>query len=384
MTAYGTLDTAVRAVRNGAFEYITKPFDLEQASQTIRRALAQAPIEPPPPEPSAFQSLPDELLGASPAMQQVFKRIAVVASTEVPVLITGESGTGKELVARAIHRHSLKASSPLLSVNLAALSPTLIESELFGHVRGAFTGADSPRRGLLELADGATVFFDEIGDIPLGVQVKLLRVLEQHEVTPVGDATPRKTRFRVIAATNRDLAKSVEQGTFREDLFFRLDGFEIVLPPLRERIEDVPVLAEHFLRLARAAGAAAPGFTSAAVEELCQRTWPGNVRELRHAVEHAALLARTGPIGQEHLPPAREAANAEPADPSGVLRRAVRAWADAQLAAPALPDNLYERFLADVEPALFDVVLKKTVQNRSAAAEVLGIHRATLRKRLDG
>jgi two-component system nitrogen regulation response regulator GlnG len=383
MTAHGTLDTAVRAVRSGAFEYLTKPFALEQASETIGRALAQVQLTPPrrPPPPDSF---PDELLGTSPAVQQVFKRIALAAPTEVPVLITGESGTGKELVARAVHRHSLKASAPLLSVNLAALSPTLIESELFGHVRGAFTGADNARRGLLELADGATVFFDEIGDVPLSVQVKLLRVLEQREVLAVGDTTPRHTRFRVIAATNRDLGRSVRQGTFREDLFFRLAGFEIALPPLRQRTGDIPLLAEHFFQVARGAGSAATGFTCEALSELGRRPWPGNVRELRHAVEHAALMARGGPIRLEHLPPAREMTPVETPDPTAVLRRAVRAWAGVELSASTLPNNLYERFLADTEPSLFDVVLEKTSRNRSAAAELLGIHRATLRKRLDG
>jgi two-component system nitrogen regulation response regulator GlnG len=382
MTAFGNLDTAVRAVRNGAFEYLTKPFDLEQVAEVVARAVAQADAKPALAGAAEVPALPGELLGTGPAMQQVFKRIALVAPSEVPVLITGESGTGKELVARAVHRHSQLASAPLLSVNLASLSPTLVESELFGHVRGAFTGAETSRRGLLELGDGATVFFDEIGDIPLNVQVKLLRVLEQQEVTPVGDTTPRKTRFRVIAATNRDLGKAVKETVFREDLFFRLAGFEIALPPLRQRIEDIPLLAEHFLRMAQAAGAAATGLTAAAVDGLCSRSWPGNVRELRHAVEHAALLARGGPIGPEHLPPPRELPLAEPTNTSDRLPQAVQAWAAGQLASNALPTGLYERFMAEVEPPLFDAVLQRVLQNRSAAAEVLGIHRATLRKRL--
>jgi DNA-binding NtrC family response regulator len=382
ITAHGTLDTAVRAVRSGVFEYLTKPFDLDQATDVIQRAIDEASAAPPAAGPVETSHFPDELLGASPAMQQVFKSIALAAPSEAPVLITGESGTGKELVARAIHRHSLIASTPLVSVNLAALSPTLVESELFGHVRGAFTGAEESRRGLLELGDGATIFFDEIADVPLNVQVKLLRVLEQHEVTPVGDAKPRKTRFRVIAATNRDLNKGVQQGTFREDLFYRIAGFEIALPALRQRVEDIPLLAEHFLRMARASGAAATGFTPAAVQELCQRPWPGNVRELCRTIEHAALLARSGMIGVEHLPPARGLAATEPADPVAGLQHAVQAWAAAQLACDAAAGTLYERFLAEAEPALFNVVLQKTAQNRSAAAELLGIHRATLRKRL--
>jgi len=268
-------------------------------------------------------------------------------------------------------------------VNLGALSPTLVESELFGHVRGAFTGADTPRRGLLELADEATVFFDEIADISLAVQVKLLRVLEQQEVTPVGDTAPRKTRFRVIAATNRNLSRSVQQGNFREDLFFRLAGFEIAMPPLREREGDISLLAEHFLQMARAAGAAATGFRQATMEELNRRLWPGNVRELRHAVEHAAILARSGWIEPEHLPPARPLPPDATARPAFDLQESVRAWAVWQLRSDT-PHSLYERFLAEAEPPLFDVVLQKTAQNRSAAAELLGIHRATLRRRLGG
>jgi DNA-binding NtrC family response regulator len=383
ITAFGNLDTAVAAVRNGAFDYLTKPFDLEQAATVIRRAMAHTSAPAAPVAQAALPSLPDELLGHSPAMQQVFKRIALAAPSDVPVLITGESGTGKELVARAIQRHSLRSSVPLLSVNLAALSPTLVESELFGHVRGAFTGADTARRGLLELANGATVFFDEIGDISTAVQVKLLRVLEQHEVTPVGDTTPRKTAFRVIAATNRNLPQAVQQGAFREDLFFRLAGFEIHLPPLRERGDDIPLLAEHFLQLARAAGATATGFASSAMKELKRRPWPGNVRELRHAVEHAALLARGGAIVAEHFPPPRELGHTVGQDPTATMQAAVRAWTQTQLTSGAAPKNLYEHFLATVEKPLFDVVLEKTDHNRTATADLLGIHRATLRKKLD-
>ncbi len=246
ITAFGNLDVAVRAMQQGAFDYLPKPFDLEQAAAVIDRALAHRAL----PE-ARLAAVPpgggEELLGQSPAMQEVFKRIALVAPTDSSVLITGESGTGKELVARAIHRHSARGAKPFVPIHLASLSPTLVESELFGHVRGAFTGAQDSRQGLLELADGSTVFFDEAGDIPPGVQVKLLRVLEQHEVTPVGSAAARATSFRVIAATNRDV-HSGEESPLRRDLFYRLAAFEIALPPLRERIEDIPLLAEQFLK----------------------------------------------------------------------------------------------------------------------------------------
>jgi two-component system nitrogen regulation response regulator GlnG len=284
------------------------------------------------------------------------------------VLIVGESGTGKELVARAIHRHSRRAAAPFVPIHLAALSPTLVESELFGHVRGAFTGAEGERQGLLELADGATVFFDEAGDIPPSVQVKLLRVLEQHEVTPVGGAQPRGTSFRVIAASSRPLGAAGE-APLRRDLYFRLAAFEIALPPLRERVEDIPLLAEQFVQ--RAAG---PGsrcrLTPAALDELCRRPWPGNVRQLRHAVEHGLLLARGGQIDVTHLPPPLDAA--------------VRAWASQELNQGASHGQLYQVFLAQAEPALFETVLARTTGNRAAAADALGIHRATLRKKLSG
>ena len=260
-------------------------------------------------------------------------------------------------------------------------SDLLVESELFGHVRGAYTGAEYDRTGLLEMAHGATAFFDEAADIPALVQVKLLRVLEQREVTPVGATRTRPCDFRVIVATNRDLRQSIADGTFRQDLFYRLAGFEIRLPPLRERREDLLPLAEHFLRQSRVPNSATARFSKSAIEELMVRAWPGNVRELRNAVEHGALLARGGMIEPQHLPPALA-----PSMPPGAnsLDELVRDWTLEQLAiAPDVP-NLYERFLAEVEPALFHTVLDRVLQNRSAAAEILGIHRATLRKRLGG
>ncbi|HXT60445.1 MAG TPA: sigma-54 dependent transcriptional regulator [Pirellulales bacterium] len=382
MTAFGSLGTAVEAIRNGAFDYLTKPFDLERASEVLRRALAQRDADARAAPPATMNPpCGEELLGASPAMQDVFKRIALAAPTNAAVLITGESGTGKELVARAIHRHSQESSGPLVTVNLAALNPALVESELFGHVRGAFTGADSARPGLLELADGGTAFFDEAGDIPLSVQVKLLRALEQREITPVGDAKPRRTAFRVVAATHRDLRKEVQKGAFREDLFFRLAVFEIHLPPLRQRVEDIPLLAERFLRNALPAGAPAAHLTQAALDELCRRPWPGNVRELRNAVEHAALLARAGAITPEHLPPQIVVSTLAGIDSE--LSRAVRTWALDRLAGTSLPENLYQQFLDEVEPPLLSAVLERTAHNRVAAANLLGIHRATLRKKLN-
>ncbi|HEX4146616.1 MAG TPA: sigma-54 dependent transcriptional regulator [Pirellulales bacterium] len=382
ITAFGNLETAVTAVQNGAFDYLPKPFDLEQATTVIERALAVGDPRPVPAVSELATGSPEELLGASAAMQDVFKRIALVAGTDCSVLITGESGTGKELVARAIHRHSLRADRPFVPINLASLSPTLVESELFGHVKGAFTGADAARAGLLELADGATVFFDEAADIPPNVQVKLLRVIEQLEVTPVGDTQSRRSAFRAITATSRQLGHQFGEAGFRQDLYFRLAVFEIHVPPLRSRVEDIPLLAERFLARISGADARPARFTSAAIANLCRRRWPGNVRELRNAVEHAALVARGGAIGPEHLPPPIEMAEPEGANVSVALSRAVREWATAELASAESAGRLYEQFLAATESPLFETVLHHTLHNRAAAADLLGIHRATLRKKL--
>ncbi len=384
ITAFGNLETAVGAMKAGAIDYLPKPFDLEQAATVIRRALCRTKrgnaATDTASKPLANRS-EEELLGQSSVMQEVFKRIALVAPTDVSVLVTGESGTGKELVARAIHRHSSRSSKPFIPVNLASLSPLLVESELFGHVRGAYTGADNSRVGLLELADGATVFFDEMGDVPPSVQVKLLRVLEQHEVTPVGDTRPRPCNFRMIAATNRDLVQCLQEGTFRRDLYFRLASYEISLPALRERPEDIPVLVERFLQTAKLPQGAA-AFTKSALEEMQRRPWPGNVRELRNAVEHAAIMARGLAIGPEHLPASRDLDARPPSDVTSQLRTAVRNWATVRLSAEGASGSIYEQFLLNVEPALFDRVLESTLQNRAAAAEILGIHRATLRKKM--
>jgi len=396
MTAFGSLDTAVRALANGAFEYLIKPFDLDQAAAVVSRALSlsvdrassdDGPLGSGQFNGGANDETGDEMIGSSPAMQEVFKRIALVARSDASVLITGESGTGKELVARAIHRHSHKALASLVPVNLAALSPTLVESELFGHVRGAYTGAATDRRGLLELADGGTVFFDEAADIPMSVQVKLLRVLEQQEVTPVGDTRPRASSFRVLTASNRDLRTAVRRSAFREDLYFRLAVFEIALPPLRGRVEDIPLLAERILRRARdpqcAAGPHSRGahFTAAAVHELCARPWPGNVRELRNAVEHAVILARGGPIEPLHLP---APATSEPVEPSDAetISATVRRWTECQFETSADAEDLYVRLLGLVEPPLLEVALRQHHGQRVSAARSLGLHRTTLRKKL--
>jgi two-component system nitrogen regulation response regulator GlnG len=381
ITAFGDLATAVTAVEQGAFDYLTKPFDLDAAADVVRRALEQRRGASPGGETPAAPA-DGLLIGSSPAMQHVFKQIALAAGSDVPVLVTGESGTGKELVAKALHAHGPRRGGPFVPVCPAALSPTVIESELFGHVRGAFTGADRDRPGLLELADGGTVLLDEIGDLPLGMQVKLLRAVEHREVTPVGGAQPRPIDARIVAATNRPLADMVRRGQFREDLFFRLSVFHIELPPLRKRGDDVVTLAGHFLRKLAPAHPA-KWLTDAAAAELRSRPWRGNVRELRNAVERAAILARGDAVGPEHLPPPAGGADVATPDATSRLRRTVARWIAGRLAGPdAARSNLYEDFLRAVEPALLEAVLRRCRGNRTAAAELLGMNRATLREKL--
>src|SRR5262245_29327232 len=328
VTAFGNLDSAVKAVEGGAFEYLTKPFDLSQALDAVSRALQRhlPDAEPPGTEAESAdgreQGPPEEIVGRSPALQAVFKRIALVAAHDACVLISGESGTGKELVARALHRHSRRRHGPFLPVHVAALNPNLVESELFGHVKGAFTGAGHARPGLLALADGGTGFLDEVADIPPPVQVKLLRVLEHNEVFPVGGNQPQPLDIRILSATHQDLARRVAEGHFRHDLYFRLNVFQVELPPLRERAEDIPLLAEHFLGRFGARPRALPAET---VKFLQGLPWFGNVRELRNALEHAAIVARGEPLRPEHFP--RLAGEPSSASPAEQLAAAVRRWA---------------------------------------------------------
>jgi two-component system nitrogen regulation response regulator GlnG len=381
ITAFGDLATAVEAVRGGAFEYLVKPFDLQVADRVIRRALA-APAAAA--GPSAEAVAHDQIVGVSPAMQEVFKRIALAAPSDACIHLRGESGAGKELVARAIHRYSRRGEGPFVPVHVASLSPTLAESELFGHVRGAFTGADQPHQGLLERAHGGTVFLDEVADIPLALQVKLLRVLEYGEVLPVGGSEPVCVDFRVISATHQDLARGVAEGTFRHDLYFRLVTFEIELPPLRDRPEDIRPLAERFLDLLAAKrGGPRPAISPEALAELARRPWHGNVRELRNAMEHAMILARQEAIAPEHLPPPTPRALPAAACPEDKIAAWVRQWTEAQLAAAAQPAELQDRFLAIVEPPLLEAVLRHCRGQCAAAARLLGLHRTTLRKKLD-
>ena len=379
ITAFGDLETAIAAVRNGATDYLTKPFKLDDALRTCRNALQKSARRsvPKPAEPMT----PDDaiLVGTSPAMQQVFRQIALVADSDLSVLITGETGTGKELVASAIQRHSKRAEACYIEIAPVALNPELIESELFGHVKGAFTGAAEDHAGLFERAEGGTVFLDEIGDLPLGTQVKLLRVLEQGQYARIGDTRPRNSNVRIIAATNCNLHDAVASGEFREDLFHRLTGVQIHLPRLRERTEDIEPLCKHFLSVM--------GYDDTALDklvltELENRPWHGNVRELKNAVSHAAVVARGRILTMSDFPDAKPGRDIEMTSPDRSFGRTVTDWTEKTIAQNVDTNTLHTDFLAATEPSLLRAVLEHTGGNRAKAAEILGIHRGTLRDRL--
>ena len=399
ITAFGDLGTAVQAVKRGAADYLTKPFGVDRARAVCRTVLRQREVAEAQADAERHQGAPgggkqaagnadaaNQLVGRSPAMQEVYRKIAMVAESDLSVLITGETGTGKELIAAAIHQNSPRRDGPYLAIAPVALSPTLVESELFGHVKGAFTGADDDRAGLFGLASGGTVFLDEIGDLPMAIQVKLLRVLEQRQYTPVGDVRPRDCNVRVLAATNTNMKEAIAAGEFREDLYYRLAAVEVHAPPLRERLEDLELLVQHFLRMAGHASAD-QHVAADVLERLAGFPWPGNVRQLRNVVEHAAVMSRGGPITIAHItpPPASLASDAGLGMSGGgeqpLLSQAVAQWTERVCQDPQAGDVM-NRFLAAVEPTLLAKILEHTGGNRAAAADLLGIHRGTLRDRL--
>lgn len=382
MTAFGDLDTAVRAVDAGAFEYLIKPFDMARVSEVVTRAMQEpAGKNGPPPADTAAGSSAATLIGSSPAMQQVFKEIALVATSTIPVLLTGETGTGKDLAARLIHAHGPRRDGPFLAANLGGLAAGVLESELFGHVKGGFTGATADRPGLFAAAEGGTVFLDEIGEAAPEVQVRLLRVLENREVVPVGSTEPVPLDVRIIAATNRDLSAAVAAGSFREDLEHRLAGFPIRMPSLAERAEDIPLLAEHFAR--HAEGGSAAQISSEFLQACAARHWPGNVRQLKRAVEYSLVVSRGGQLRPEHLPEAA-VSPAELSQKTLSLEEAVRCWATTHLASlsDAADGQLHRQLTEQVERMLFTEALAATEGNRTAAARLLGLDRTTLRTRL--
>ncbi|MCA9158914.1 MAG: sigma-54-dependent Fis family transcriptional regulator [Planctomycetales bacterium] len=386
MTAFGDLETAVAAVERGASDYLIKPFKLEDASRVCQANIERSRSDRLQPSHTRRTDTQPRIVGSSPAIQHVFRQIALVAPSDLSVLITGETGTGKELVAAAIHRYSLRAASPYIAIAPVALNPDLIESELFGHVKGSFTGASDDRVGLFEQAQGGTVLLDEIGDLPLPLQAKLLRVLEQGEYCRVGEMSPRRCDVRILAATNCDLNQAVGDKRFREDLYYRLSGMHIHLPPLRERGDDLRELCSYFLaRVTQSASEhvdrrPAEPFSPSLLADLQTRQWHGNVRELKNAVEHAAVVARgrTLQISDFPLPNQNNARLHEIS-----IEQVIRCWAKESLQKkPADKEPLHARFLATAEPALLQFAIDHTGGSRIKAAELLGIHRGTLRDRL--
>ena len=307
MTAFGSMETAIEAIHEGAFDFISKPMNLEEIKKTVSRALAQRALQDNAQTSSVEvkSEPPGTIIGKSPAVMEVYKTIARVAPTKSVVLILGESGTGKERIARAIHQHSPRANHPFVAVDCGALTETLLESEIFGHVRGAFTGAVADKKGVFEEAEGGTCFLDEIGDISPNMQAKLLRVLQEHEVRRVGGKDWAKVDVRVIAATNQNLDALVAKGTFRQDLYYRLNVVAIHLPPLRDRVEDIPLLAGYFLKCySQENGKSVTAISDAAMKLLCDYSWPGNIRELENAIEQAVVLSNQPVLVPDDFPSA--------------------------------------------------------------------------------
>ena len=386
MSAQSTFMTAVKAAQRGAFEYLPKPFDLKELLAVVERALA-VPVAPTPDEGEASEEkLP--LVGRSPVMQEIYRTVARLTTTDLTVMITGESGTGKELVARALHDYGRRRGGPFVAINMAAIPRELIESELFGHERGAFTGALNRGVGRFEQAAGGTLFLDEIGDMPPEAQTRLLRVLQEGEFTTVGGRTPIKANVRIIAATHRDLRQAIRQGLFREDLFYRLNVVPIRLPPLRDRVEDIPMLARHFLDRAKASGLPGKQLNAEAIDRLKRHTWPGNARELENLMRRLAALYPQETIGEDAV--ASELTEADlPSEPgvrsSETLEQSVERHLKAFVAAhkDGLPvRDLYERVIAEVERPLLRLALSATRGNQIKAAAMLGLNRNTLRKKL--
>ena len=376
MTAYSDLDSAVAAFQGGAFEYLPKPFDIDHAIALIRRASAEG--RPVAGAATAAAGAPD-MLGQAPAMQEVFRAIGRLSQSNVTVLITGESGTGKELVARALHRHSPRAAGPFVAINTAAIPKDLLESELFGHERGAFTGAQSARRGRFEQAEGGTLFLDEIGDMPLDLQVRLLRVLSDGEFYRVGGHAPLKSNVRVIAATHQDLDQRVREGLFREDLLHRLNVIRLRLPPLRERVEDIPPLARHFLsKSARELAVEPKVLSDAALRALAAFAFPGNVRQLENICHWLTVMAPGARIDVDDLPPELRSGPGRDAD--GNWRQAL----DRELAQALARGEraVGERLEKEFEKTLILRALQHTGGHRMEAAQLLGWGRNTLTRKI--
>jgi two-component system nitrogen regulation response regulator GlnG len=378
MTAYSDLESAVSAFQGGAFEYLPKPFDVDHAIELVRRAMDEGRRQVD--APAAVEEAP-EILGQAPAMQEVFRAIGRLAQSQATVLITGESGTGKELVARALHRHSPRASKAFIAINTAAIPKDLLESELFGHERGAFTGAQAMRRGRFEQAEGGTLFLDEIGDMPPDLQTRLLRVLSDGQFYRVGGHTPLAANVRVIAATHQELESRVKQGLFREDLYHRLNVIRLRLPPLRERREDVPALARHFLaKSARDLGVEGKRLTEAAVQFLQAQDWPGNVRQIENVCHWLTVMAPGQVVDVSDLPPEVRGDGAAASGDESDWRKALEREVASRLARGE--SNIADPLTRDFESALIIKALQHTGGRRIEAAGLLGIGRNTLTRKV--
>ncbi len=387
MSAQNTLLTAVKANERGAFEYLPKPFDLNELVGVVERALTQPRDRGVLPTVVAGEDkLP--LIGRSPAMQEIYRVLARLMQTDLTVMIAGESGTGKELVARALHDYGRRRSGPFVAINMAAIPRELVESELFGHEKGAFTGAVSRKVGRFEQAAGGSLFLDEIGDMPLEAQTRLLRVLQEGEYTLIGGHVPIRADVRIVAATHRDLRQLIRQGLFREDLFYRLNVVPVRLPPLRERVEDIPNLVRHFLAAAQIEGLGSKSVDAAAMDGLKRYGWPGNVRELENLVRRLVVLYSEDVIGVDVIE--IELASAAPAAAASVpsseslgaaAERHLRDYFSAHT--HGLPARgLYNRVLREIERPLIALSLDATRGNQIRAAQLLGLNRNTLRKKI--
>ncbi|HTN30648.1 MAG TPA: nitrogen regulation protein NR(I) [Pseudomonas sp.] len=379
MTAHSDLDSAVASYQGGAFEYLPKPFDVDEAVSLVKRASLHAREQQAQSAPIAAPHTP-EIIGEAPAMQEVFRAIGRLSQSNITVLINGESGTGKELVAHALHRHSPRAHSPFIALNMAAIPKDLMESELFGHEKGAFTGAANQRRGRFEQADGGTLFLDEIGDMPADTQTRLLRVLADGEFYRVGGHTPVKVDVRIIAATHQDLETLVREGKFREDLFHRLNVIRIHIPRLSDRREDIPALARHFLARAARELSVEPKLLKPDTEEyLSNLPWPGNVRQLENTCRWITVMASGREVHADELPPELLSQNQE-AQPAGNWEQGLRLWADLSLARGQ--SNLLDLAVPVFERIMIETALKHTAGRRRDAALLLGWGRNTLTRKV--
>ena len=388
MSAQNTLMTALTAAEKGAYEYLPKPFDLSELIAVVGRALAE-------PGRKVSRTAADTdgeqlpLIGRSPAMQEIYRVLARLTQTDLTVMISGESGTGKELVARVLHDFGKRRSGPFVAVNMAAIPRELIESELFGHEKGAFTGAQARTEGRFQQAEGGTLFLDEIGDMPMEAQTRLLRVLQEGEYSTVGGRTPIKTNVRIISATHRDLRSQIQQGLFREDLYYRLNVVPLRLPALRERLDDIGDLVRHFLRIALREGLGQKAIEQAAIERLKRHTWPGNVRELENLVRRLAALYSQDTITvdivdaelSEAAPPRLDDAEMNSKSLSELVERYLATYF-ASFGRELPPAGLYDRIIRQVEAPMLTAALAATRGNQIRAAELLGLNRNTLRSRI--